>query len=310
MVAAEERSAVNVYHETAAERAKRLNENYERSRPGKPDYLSDMKAAREEKARQQATRDDGIRAYVKKDTGTFFITNTRNVADRSDLTEVDIRLAPIATVPKYKNRTIESYGTSDINELVKIYSKKYGLKEKLVLALIKAESNFNVRAKSPKGACGLMQLMPGTASDMGVTNIFDPAQNIAGGTQYLAKMLEIFNGDVQLALAAYNAGPGAVKKYGGVPPYEETRKYVRSIVADYKGLTSGKASLVVPVSSKTARREKPRENNGYYTVHFKSGLVQPANIVRDRDDEWYELQWRDKAWPVKKDLVKEIIAPS
>ena len=100
----------------------------------------------------------------------------------------------------------------------------------LVRALIQAESAFNPRAVSPKGALGLMQLMPATAAELGVTDAFNPAQNVPAGVKYLKQLLDTYDGRVELALAAYNAGPGAVKKYGGkVPPYRETQDYVARI---------------------------------------------------------------------------------
>jgi soluble lytic murein transglycosylase-like protein len=107
------------------------------------------------------------------------------------------------------------------------------LDPKLVEALIRAESAFNARALSNKGAMGLMQLMPGTASELGVENAFDVEENLRGGTTYLRSLLDRFSGDVTLALAGYNAGPAAVEKYGGVPPYPETTAYVRRILTSY-----------------------------------------------------------------------------
>jgi soluble lytic murein transglycosylase-like protein len=98
-----------------------------------------------------------------------------------------------------------------------------------VRAIIHAESNYNVNARSYKGAQGLMQLMPGTADDLGVSDAFDVTQNISGGAKYLAQLLKDFNGNTQLATAAYNAGEAAVQKYGGVPPYDETQVYVQRV---------------------------------------------------------------------------------
>lgn len=104
----------------------------------------------------------------------------------------------------------------------------------LVRAVIHAESGFNPHARSPKGAMGLMQLMPGTARDLGVGNAREPAQNIRGGVQYLAQLMAQFRNDVRLATAAYNAGPNAVQKYAGVPPYAETKVYVERVAILYQ----------------------------------------------------------------------------
>lgn len=120
----------------------------------------------------------------------------------------------------------------DINPIILKYSKIWGVDPLLIEIIIRHESNFNSAAVSPVGAGGLMQLMPDTAAGLGVLNVFDVEENIAGGTRYIAAQLERFN-SVPLALAAYNAGPGAVEEYGGVPPYSETQYYVDTIYGEY-----------------------------------------------------------------------------
>jgi hypothetical protein len=119
--------------------------------------------------------------------------------------------------------------------VVEKYARQYGVDQDLVWAVIRQESGFNPRAVSPKGAMGLMQLMPGTAAMLGVADAFDVEQNIAGGIQYLERCLNQFNQDVPLALAAYNAGPNNVVKYQGCPPFPETRQYVASVLKAYAG---------------------------------------------------------------------------
>jgi Transglycosylase SLT domain len=121
----------------------------------------------------------------------------------------------------------------DLDEVVNAASGRYRLDPDLVSSVIKAESGFNVRAVSPKGAQGLMQLMPETALKLGVPDAFDPRANVEGGTRYLRELLERYDFDLVKALAAYNAGPLRVEQYGGVPPYHETRAYVARVVKDF-----------------------------------------------------------------------------
>ncbi|TAK31932.1 MAG: lytic transglycosylase domain-containing protein [Chloroflexota bacterium] len=119
---------------------------------------------------------------------------------------------------------------SAFGDLIAEATRRYNLPSGLLPSVIKAESGFNPRAVSPAGAKGLMQLMDGTARTLGVRDSFDPAQNIDGGARFLRQLLDRYGGDVRRALAAYNAGPGAVDRYGGIPPYPETQTYVSRIL--------------------------------------------------------------------------------
>tara|TARA_R100000750_G_C2323071_1_gene87064 strand:+ start:52 stop:678 length:627 start_codon:yes stop_codon:yes gene_type:complete len=137
--------------------------------------------------------------------------------------------APAATVMRASG---EQY-----NALVSAAASENQLPEALIHAVISAESNYDPNALSRQGAAGLMQLMPGTARDMGVADVWDPAANIRGGARYLKSLMSLFNDDMSLALAAYNAGPGAVLKRGGViPPYPETQRYVPTVLERFQRL--------------------------------------------------------------------------
>lgn len=130
--------------------------------------------------------------------------------------------------------------SSDLDEIIDTFASKYDVDSDFIKAIIKRESNFNPKATSKKGAMGLMQLMPSTAKSLGVINAYNPWENIDGGVKHLSGLLKTYNGDKKLALAAYNAGGGAVKKYGGIPPYKETQNYVKSIMADYDKIKGAK----------------------------------------------------------------------
>jgi soluble lytic murein transglycosylase-like protein len=142
-----------------------------------------------------------------------------------------------------------------LNELVNAASDKHQIDADLITSVIHAESAFNPRARSTKGALGLMQLMPQTASQLGVKDAYDPAANVDGGTQYLRELLEKYNGDLIKALAAYNAGPGRVQQYHGVPPYRETQAYVARIVREFnqKKLAQQKASKAAATQTAKAK---------------------------------------------------------
>ena len=133
----------------------------------------------------------------------------------------------------------EPVAREEIDKLIEEYSAKNNLDKDFVKSVVRHESGFNVNATSKCGAMGLMQLMPSTAESLGVTNAYDAEQNIAGGTKYLKGLMDRFDNNKELALAAYNAGPNAVKKYSGIPPYKETQNYVKNIMKTYDNYKGG-----------------------------------------------------------------------
>ncbi|MEE2764846.1 MAG: lytic transglycosylase domain-containing protein [Pseudomonadota bacterium] len=162
------------------------------------------------------TDDNGVVAYSSaRPAGAEFDVIRFHCYACDPNSRVDWRKTPLFTHP-YRNE-------------IRTIAREYGVDPALVRAVIHAESAFNEKALSPVGAQGLMQLMPGTARELGVENALVAEQNIRGGVTYLAKMLQRFDGDVRLATAAYNAGPGAVTRYRGVPPYAETKAYVHRV---------------------------------------------------------------------------------
>jgi len=178
------------------------------------------------------------RLYLEADKGGYVDIATDQIErfekDQSPAASPAVPIALAAPPPKPQT----------LNEVINTISDRHHLDPDFISSVIHAESGFNPRAVSPKGAQGLMQLMPQTASKLGVSNAFDPRANVEGGTRYLSELLQRYNFDVIKALAAYNAGPQRVEQYRGVPPYYETRAYVARIVRDYnrKKLAERKAA--------------------------------------------------------------------
>ncbi len=270
-------------------------------------HRQSMMKRRAASARREAKN---VHQFRGKD-GSVTLTNVPSKYESNPkYARVNVQYQPISVPKKYKTFVSpKNYTPGNVAELVKQYATHYGLDEGLVCAVIKCESNFNPNAVSPAGACGLMQLMPGTAEEMGVKRIFDPAENIAGGTQYLAQMLAIFNGDASLALAGYNAGPNAVKRHGGIPPYAETQTYVQRVLRAWQGYSkggiptmTGKFTYMANAPAPTA--PAPRA----FSVTFHSGLVQTADQVVD-NDPYYDIVVSDRTYSIRKALVKNVAGP-
>jgi len=169
----------------------------------------------------------------------------------------------------------------DIDALIKQTAARYGIPEDLFRALVKQESGFNPRAVSPAGAMGLTQLMPATARALGVEDPFDPAQNLEGGAKYLRQQYDRF-GDWGLALAAFNAGPGAVQKYGGIPPYQETQDYVRNVLAmagDVGATTPGVGTAQAGETRQAGRQGIARQLTQAMLDRMKEELFAPKETA-------------------------------
>ena len=197
------------------------------------------------------------------------------------------RMASTATEPTYRvegpallrtsSKPAASRGVTAYDDLIRQNAERHGVSADLVRAVIQQESGFNRYAVSPKGAMGLMQLMPATARDLGVRDPFHPAENIRGGVAYLAGLLSRFNQDVEHALAAYNAGAARVDQYHGVPPYRETQNYVKRITAATN--TGKSAPRPVTVMYKWFELVDGQPKARYSNV---APRAQPYEVIRQR----------------------------
>jgi soluble lytic murein transglycosylase-like protein len=227
-------------------------------------YEANVKKLTEKQEQLKSLYTDGLISRKEYEASGTEIADARAKVEemRVEIAKADETIAaarkPIETFtfspePSVRTDIAWTTGNKSIDNLIRLNGNRYGVDPYLIYCVIRQESGFRTGATSPVGAMGLMQLMPGTAARYGVTNPYDPAQSIMGGTRYLANLLRLFRGRVDLALAGYNAGEGAVMKYGNrVPPYRETQNYVRTIGTRYaqSGGTGG-----VTLTTKTESRE-------------------------------------------------------
>lgn len=311
------------------------NKSEEKPSQGTRIYKIDLKEAYADRSREK-----GLYQFQRKDGTLVFTNRPQKYRSKNEYKEVYFKkskqynsstsksnasngdqnnsgyaiivpLEPIHVSKKFEHLYKgKNYNFEAIQKIVKECSQYYQVEEKLIWTVMEVESAFNPNAVSTAGACGLMQLMPATAVEMGVTDIFDPAQNIAGGTQYLSRMLDLFNGNVDLALAGYNAGPENVKKYKGIPPFSETINYVRLIKSKLglKTDTNYYASRMNGKITTVPKRGVPSvggNNAKKYMVYFKSGLRQPADDVVEQTPYYY-ISYGNRTYPVRTELVQKI----
>ncbi|NNP76075.1 transglycosylase [Acinetobacter sp. Ac_3412] len=215
----------------------------------------------------------------KDNNGTTLLTNKKK-AEYSHLKVVKATYYPDSNIHSYSNwgaseaSVLPSYSRNKnaFDPLIRQAAQQHGVSEGLIKAVMHTESGFNINARSPVGAQGLMQLMPATARRFNVNNAYDPQQNIFAGAKYLSWLLKRFNGNTQLAIAAYNAGEGNVDKYGGIPPFRETQDYVRRVTSRYQNLYASS----IGSSSSSAATQVIAQSANYTTPSTEAVEVAPA----------------------------------
>lgn len=220
----------------------------------------------------------------KDDNGTTLLTNKKK-AEYNHLKVIKATYYPDSNIHSYSNwgsseaSVLPSYSRNKnaFDQMIRQAAQQHGVSEGLIKAVMHTESGFNINARSPVGAQGLMQLMPATARRFNVSNAYDPQQNIFGGARYLSWLLKRFNGNTQLAIAAYNAGEGNIDKYGGIPPFRETQDYVRRVTSRFQNLYSSGLSST---SSSNNANTQVIAQSANYTSSNSEAMSAPKQYSR------------------------------
>lgn len=220
----------------------------------------------------------------KDDNGTTLLTNKKK-AEYNHLKVIKATYYPDSNIHSYSNwgaseaSVLPSYSSNKnaFDQMIRQAAQQHGVSEGLIKAVMHTESGFNINARSPVGAQGLMQLMPATARRFNVSNAYDPQQNIFGGARYLSWLLKRFNGNTQLAIAAYNAGEGNIDKYGGIPPFRETQDYVRRVTSRFQNLYSSGLSST---SSSNNANTQVIAQSANYTSSNSEAVSAPKQYSR------------------------------
>jgi len=234
-----------------------------------------------EATRPGASRSDVLHTMLSREVQVYIFRGKNRVWPQPYVLGHTRFYGPGGRGPKLAGPYLES--------LIHKYASRYGVDPSLVRAVMRHESGFNPQAVSPKGAQGLMQLMPGTAAQMGVENPFDPEQNIAGGVGYLRLCLDRFGQSVPLAVAAYNAGPGRVAQSQGVPPIPETQNFVKNVLGTYTG------QAPPPLAAATLRDSPPAKPKAKMATRPSSQKILPAAARAVSPEDAVEVPHRPRA---------------
>lgn len=246
-----------------------------------------------------------IQSNYESSNGTTLVRKTKPKATNINFQQVlDNTTSSTINNTKSANNTKSVINKNndrvDLDAIFEKAASTYNVPVELLKAVAKAESNFQPNEVSSAGAVGVMQLMPGTAKELGVTDSYDPEQNIMGGAKYLSQKLKLYDGDVSLALAAYNAGSGNVKKYGGIPPFKETQNYVKKVL-NYMGQNLDAPQ--VAASNQTNTVHMNQMNTVNEKNNSSAGTLWQASSTVETQDAYEQMKMSESYWRLMEQLL-------